>query len=123
MEAINDHVEETKQTVESAERHLYYRRCAQLRKNGEQCMGPAMKGETVCYSHFNQAELARFRQQERQKFLGALLATAGPGFGPEVNRALQQISQALYRGHIDLKTAGKLMLEVQKIMKEAKRRR
>ncbi|HLW53012.1 MAG TPA: hypothetical protein VKW06_09215 [Candidatus Angelobacter sp.] len=107
---------------EPAEKYLYYRRCSQLRKNGEQCKGPAMKGETVCYSHFNQAELARFRNRQRQNLLGALANQAGAGCGPEVNRALQRINSAVFLGHIDVKTAGKLILEVQKIVMEARRR-
>lgn len=115
-ETIHDDIEERNRVEEPEEKYLYYRRCTQLRKNGEQCKGPAMKGETVCYSHFNQAELARFRDRQRQDFLGGLLASAGIGTRTEVGRTLQKINSALFQGHIDAKTAGKLILQVQKIM-------
>ncbi|HLW53000.1 MAG TPA: hypothetical protein VKW06_09155 [Candidatus Angelobacter sp.] len=103
-------------------KYAYYRRCSQLRKNGEQCKGPAMKGEPVCYSHFNQAELKRFQEQQRRNFLGAACARAGAGDRTEAGRALQRISLALFQGHIDEKTAGRLIVEVQNIMIAARRR-
>jgi hypothetical protein len=96
------------------ERYAYYRRCTQLRRNGQQCKGPAMKGETVCYSHFNQAELARFRERERNNILGALGRLAGTR--NEAGRALNNVIAAFTAGRIDAKTAAKMMREIRVVV-------
>src|SRR5215470_35358 len=91
-------------------KYAYYRRCSRVRKNGERCKGPAMKGETLCYGHFNEAELARIRERQRRELLGPALAQ--PGNALEVNRALERIGAALMQGYIDPKTAGNLIVEI-----------
>jgi hypothetical protein len=102
-------------------KYAYYRRCCQLRTNGEQCKGPAMKGENVCYSHYNQAELARFHDRQRRNLLGALLVASGSTV--EARRALHRVSVALMAGHIDEKTAGRLLVEIEKMISAADRGR
>jgi hypothetical protein len=99
--------------------YAYYRRCSQLRRDGQQCKGPAMKGETVCYSHFNQAELQRFRERQRLEILGALGRLAGTR--NEAGRALNNVIAAFSAGRIDAKTAGKMLREIQIVISAAKR--
>jgi len=98
------------QAQEPEPKYAYYRRCSRVRKNGERCKGPAMKGEVLCYSHFNEAELAQFRDRQRRELLGNVLAQ--PINRLEVNRALERINWALMQGRIDPKTAGSLLVEI-----------
>ena len=114
LELTDERNMQARPALESADRYAYYQRCCQLRNNGEQCKGPAMKGESVCYIHFNQAELARFHDRQRRNLLGALLVASGSTV--EARRALHRVSMALVAGQIDEKTAGRLIVDIQNLM-------
>lgn len=101
-------------TANPEDRYFYYRRCCQLRRNGQRCKAPAMKGESVCHNHFTQEEHRRFREQQRRSLLGELANRFGTP--RDVARALSKISSELIAGHIDEKTAGRMFWEVQNII-------
>lgn len=93
------------------DRYAYYRRCRVLRRNGEQCKAPAMKGTHICYKHLERAEMEERWKRQRQE----LLARPGLGFGDSrsIQRTIGAAAQAMIDGSIDLKVAGRLLLELQ----------
>ena len=93
------------------DRYAYYRRCRVLRRNGEQCKAPAMKGTHICYKHLERAEMEERWKRQRQE----LLATPGLGFGDfhSLQRTIHAAAQALIDGSIDLKVAGRVLLDLQ----------
>jgi hypothetical protein len=92
-------------------RHAYYRRCQQFRRNGDQCKAPAVKGESICHKHAEQAATEERRARQRRE----LLATPGAGVGnfKAIQRTIRATAQALLDGRIDAKTAGRLIIELQ----------
>jgi hypothetical protein len=110
--------EETERTPE--ERYAYYRRCKVLRANGVQCKAPAMKGESVCYSHLTDAEMARRQEGQRRAVLEEaarqMRAAGAKDFavkdvfadGRAIQKALGVMSEAVIQGSIDLEAAGRL---------------
>jgi hypothetical protein len=107
-------------------RYAYYRRCQLFRPNGVQCKAPAMKGEPLCYSHMAEADLARRREAQRRAVLeeaarrmraaGALDFTVGDVFGDfrAIQKVIAVMAEALIRGRIDERTAGRLAGDVQR---------
>jgi hypothetical protein len=89
----------------------YYRRCQHLRKNGQPCKAPAMKGENICYSHAGQLDAERRRQQERRD----LFSQPGVGLGDpnSIQRTLSAMLSAYLAGKMSDKTYGRLLIEVQ----------
>jgi hypothetical protein len=106
-------------------RYAYYRRCQVFRKGGEQCKGPAEKGQEICYAHAGQMALALRRERERQAVLAEAAAEmrrrgkqdfeANDLFmdfkGIQITLAV--MLRALIAGRIDCKTAGRLMVQLQ----------
>jgi len=92
-------------------RYAYYRRCRQFHRNGEQCKAPAMKGESICYKHAEQAATESRRVRQRRE----LLSRPGAGFGDfkAIQRTISEVVEALLAGRIDAKTAGRLIIELQ----------
>ena len=74
--------------------------CQQLRRNGEQCKAPALKGETLCYKHREQLEAER----RRGRFALPPLTDANA-----VRRVAAEIAQALMEDRIDEDYAGELL--------------
>jgi len=93
------------------DRYAYYRRCRVFRRNGEQCKAPAMKGTHICYKHLQRAEMEERWKRQRQE----LLARPGLGFGGfrSIQRTINAAAQAMIDGSIDLKVAGRLLLDLQ----------
>src|SRR5258708_8342664 len=83
--------------------YAYYRRCQQSRKNGQQCKAPAVKGETICHQHAQQAATEDRRTRQRCE----LLSRSGLGLGDfnSVQRTISAMMQAILNDSIDLKTA------------------
>lgn len=102
------------------ERYAYYRRCKVLRANGVQCKAPAMKSESVCYSHLTDAERARRQEGQRRAVLEEaarqMRAAGAKDFavkdvfadGRAIQKALGVMSKAVIQGSIDLEAAGRL---------------
>lgn len=111
-------IEATDRTPEA--RYAYYRRCKVLRANGVQCKAPAMKGESVCYSHLTDAEMARRQEAQRSAVLekaarqmreaGAKTFAVKDVFADRraIQKALGVMAEAVIQGSIDLETAGRL---------------
>lgn len=97
------------------DRYAYYRRCRVFRRNGEQCKAPAMKGTHICYKHLQHAEMEQRWKLQREK----LLSQPGLGFGDfcSIQRTISAASQAMVDDSIDLKVAGRLMVELQMAIK------
>lgn len=97
------------------DRYAYYRRCRVLRRNGEQCKAPAMKGAHICYKHLQHAEMEERWKRQRQE----LLSRPGLGFGDfrSIQRTISAAAQAMIDDSIDLKVAGRLMVELQMAIK------
>ncbi len=107
-------------------RYAYYRRCQLFRPNGVQCKAPAMKGEPICYSHAAEADLARRREAQRWAVLeeaarrmraaGAQDFTVGDVFGDfrAIQKVIAVMAEAVIRGSIDERTAGRLAADVQR---------
>lgn len=93
------------------DRYGYYRRCRVLRRNGEQCKAPAMKGTHICYKHLEGAEMEERWKRQRQE----LLARPGLGFGDlrSIQRTIRAAAQAMIDGSIDFKVAGRVLLDLQ----------
>src|SRR5258707_6580782 len=92
-------------------RYAYYRRCQQFRRNGQQCKAPAVKGESICHKHAEQATTEDRRARQRRE----LLSRHGLGFGDfkAIQRTISAVMQALLDGSMDTKTAGRLIIEIQ----------
>lgn len=97
------------------DRYAYYRRCRVVRRNGEQCKAPAMKGTHICYKHRQHAEMEERWRRQREK----LLSRPGLGFGDlcSIQRTISAAAQAMVDDSIDLKVAGRLMVELQTAIK------
>jgi hypothetical protein len=74
--------------------------CQQLRRNGEQCKAPALKGEILCYKHREQLEAER----RRGRFALPPLTDTNA-----VRRVAAEIAQALMEDRIDEDYAGELL--------------
>jgi hypothetical protein len=85
-------------------RYGYYRRCQQVRRKGEQCKAPAMKGELLCYKHEQQAE----KQRRHERFVLPPLTDFNA-----VRKALCQVAQAIIDGRIEHDHAGELLHRLQ----------
>ena len=90
-------------------RFAYYRRCQVVRRNGEQCKAPALKGRPLCYKHGEQVEAAR-RYHELRRKLGLANGMKGPR---RLQEALTEVAQGLLDGRIDYRTAARLTVELQ----------
>ena len=92
--------------LELEERYGYYRRCQHFRKGGEQCKGPAMKDETLCYKHEQQEQMRRRR--ERQFLLPPLrdLKT--------VQQWLGEVAKAIIENRIDEDYASELLGQLER---------
>lgn len=91
------------------ERHGYYRRCQTFRRNGEQCKAPAMKGDSLCYKHAQEADLEQRRQTMRQGFALPPLRDL-----KTVQREIGNVAQALLEDRIDEDYAGELLQELER---------
>lgn len=101
-------------------RYGYYRRCKVLRANGVQCKAPAMKGESVCYSHATDADMARRQEAQRRAVLEEtakrMRAAGAKDFAVEdvftdgraIQKALGVMAEAVIQDSIDLDAAGRL---------------
>jgi len=87
-------------------RYGYYRRCQRFRRNGEQCKAPAMKDTDVCYKHQERADVERRRQA--QYTLPPLVDLT------TVQRALDDVTQALCQDRIDEDYASDLLQELER---------
>lgn len=101
--------------TEMEDRYAYYRRCRVLRRNGEQCKAPAMKGQHICYKHQQHAEMQERWKRQREK----LLSRPGLGLGDfrSIQRTISAAAQAVIDGSIDAKVAGRLMVELEMAIK------
>jgi hypothetical protein len=92
-------------------RYSYYRRCQQLRRNGEQCKAPAMKGEAICHRHAEQLDTERRRAEQRRE----ILSRPGAGLGSfrAIQRTIVELAGAILAGSIDHKAAGRLIVDIQ----------
>lgn len=87
------------------ERYGYYRRCQRFRKNGQQCKAPAMKDTDRCYKHQEQADVERRRRA--QYTLPPLVDLK------TVQRAISDVTQALWQDRIDPDYAGELLQKLE----------
>ena len=87
-------------------RYGYYRRCQRFRKNGQQCKAPAMKDADVCYKHQEQADIER--RWRAQYTLPPLVDLA------TVQRAIDDVAQALWQDRIDADYAAELLQKLEK---------
>jgi hypothetical protein len=87
-------------------RYGYYRRCQRFRKNGQQCKAPAMKDADVCYKHEGQADIERRRRAQYTLPPLVNLAT--------VQRAIGEVTQALWQDRIDTDYAGELLQKLER---------
>jgi hypothetical protein len=100
-------------------RYAYYRRCQHFRSNGEQCKAPAVKGESICHQHAQQADNECRRERQRRE----LLARPGVGFASfqAIQRTISELAGAILAGTIDGKTAGRLIIDIQNAIRLQRR--
>lgn len=91
-------------------RYAYYRRCQRLRKNGEQCKAPALKGCELCYKHTAMVE----RAQRETRQVAALQLPPLINLR-NVNQAIGQVMQALLDGRLHARPAGRLVIYLQTV--------
>ena len=91
------------------ERHGYYRRCLTFRRNGDQCKSPAIKGESLCYKHAQEADLEQRRQDMRRRFALPPLRDL-----KTVQRSLGEVAKAIIEDRIDEDYAGELLQELER---------
>jgi len=91
------------------ERHGYYRRCQTFRGNGEQCKAPAIKGDSLCYKHAQEADLEQRRQDMRQRFALPPLRDL-----KTVQASLGELTKAIIEDRIDEDYAGELLQQLEK---------
>ena len=91
------------------ERYAYYRRCLTFRRNGEQCKAPAMKGDSLCYKHAQEADLEQRRQTMRQMFALPPLRDL-----KTVQRSLSEVAKAIIEDRIDEEYAAELLQELER---------
>ena len=110
-------------------RYAYYRRCQVFRKGGEQCKAPAEKGSHICYAHAGQLATAVRRERERRAVLAEAVAQMRKRGRPDcemadlfmdfkgINMTLAVMAQAVIAGRMDCKTAGRLVVQLQTVLK------
>lgn len=91
------------------ERYGYYRRCLTFRRNGEQCKAPAMKGDSLCYKHAQEADLEQRRQTMRQRFALPALRDL-----KTVQASIGEVAKAIIEDRIDEEYAGELLQELER---------
>jgi hypothetical protein len=106
-------------------RYAYYRRCQEFCKSGEQCKAPAEKGEAICHAHAEQRDMAACREAERRTVLELAAAEMARRTRRHCSVAEMLMSfdgiqttiavaaQALIKGTLNCKTAGRLLWELQ----------
>ena len=82
----------------------YYRRCQTFRRNGEQCKAPAMKGDSLCSKHAQEADLERRRQEMRERFALPPLRDL-----KTVQQSLGEVARAIIENRIDEDYASELL--------------
>lgn len=92
-------------------RFAYYRRCAKIRENGEQCKGPAMKDDEWCYSHRTQADAAKRFEDVRRSM--AMPEDSNPR---AIARALTNVANALLNDRIDDETGQRLLDQLSRLV-------
>ena len=97
---------EPKQALEA--RYAYYRRCQAVKKNGEQCKAPAVRGEQICCKHGLQQDMQQRWRRQRE----ALGLQEGLVDRRSVLKALEVVAQALVENRVDEKLAGRLFWEL-----------
>ena len=95
--------------VKTEERYGYYRRCLTFRRNGEQCKSPAMKGDSLCYKHAQEADLEQRRQKMRQGFALPPLKDL-----KTVQACLGDLNRAIIEDRIDEDYAAELLQELER---------
>ena len=101
------------------ERYGYYRRCQTFRQNGDQCKAPAMKGDSLCYKHAQEADLERRRQEMRQGFVLPPLRDL-----KTVQVCLGNVTRAIIEERIDEDYAAELLQELERasiVLRSARR--
>ena len=91
------------------ERYGYYRRCQTFRRNGEQCKAPAIKGDSLCYKHAQEADLEQRRQTMRQRFALPPLRDL-----KTVQACLGDLNRAVIEDRIDEEYAAELLQELER---------
>jgi hypothetical protein len=91
------------------ERYGYYRRCQTFQRNGEQCKAPAMKGDSLCYKHAQEADLERRRQEMRQRFALPPLRDS-----KTVLASISEVANAIIENRIDEDYAAELLQELER---------
>jgi hypothetical protein len=91
------------------ERHGYYRRCQTFRRNGEQCKAPAIKGDSLCYKHAQEADLQQRRQEMRQRFALPPLRDL-----KTVQASIGEVANAIIDNRIDEDYAAELLQELER---------
>ena len=94
------------------ERYAYYRRCQTIRRNGEQCRAPAVKGQRICCKHQLQKEMQE--RWERQRASLGLPERFQDARG--VLRAMNVVGQAMLDNRLDEKPAGRIMWELSMVL-------
>jgi hypothetical protein len=95
--------------VKTEKRYGYYRRCQTFRRNGEQCKAPAMKGDSLCYKHAQEADLEQRRQMMRRRFALPPLRDL-----KTVQRSLGEVAKAIIDNRIDEDYASELLQELER---------
>jgi hypothetical protein len=95
--------------VKTGERYGYYRRCLTFRRNGEQCKAPAMKGDSLCYKHAQEADLEQRRQTMRQGFALPPLRDL-----KTVQTCLSNVTRAIIEDRIDEDYAAELLQKLER---------
>jgi len=91
------------------ERYGYYRRCQTFRGNGEQCKAPAIKGDSLCYKHAQEADLEQRRKNMRQSFALPPLRDL-----KTVQASIGEVANAIIENRIDEDYAGELLQELER---------
>ena len=95
--------------VKTEERYGYYRRCQTFRRNGEQCKSPAMKGDSLCYKHAQEADLEQRRKTMRQSFALPPLRDL-----KTVQASICEVAKAIIEDRIDEDYAGELLQQLER---------
>lgn len=95
--------------VKTEERYGYYRRCLTFRRNGEQCKAPAMKGDSLCYKHAQEADLEQRRQTMRQGFALPPLRDL-----KTVQASIGELTKAIIEDRIDEDYARELLQQLER---------
>ncbi len=104
-------------------RYAYYRRCQEVRWNGEQCKAPAEKGARICHAHAGQRAMAERRGVERRAVLAAAAAKMRCSMADlltsfnGIQVTIATAAQALIASRLDCKTARRLLWDLQRMAK------